>query len=103
MKWSMGMQNIPALKNGKISRLTPLFLNSYRINSQKPYRKTNGKAALAFGGSDIWNIRNPEYVRKVEYAFFVIKRIFSLRKVREMCKPEHQHAGCPSGAGVISC
>lgn len=54
----------------------------YRMNSQKPYRKNKWK-----DGPGVWWFRYMEYQKsrvrfKVEYAFFVIKRIFGYRKVR---------------------
>lgn len=54
----------------------------YRMNSKKPYRKNKWK-----DGPGVWWFRYMEYQKsrvrsKVEYAFFVIKRIFGYRKVR---------------------
>ena len=71
-----------------------LSIIDWRINSQKPYRKNEWKP-----GPGIYWYKYMEYQKsrvrsKVEYAFFVIKRVFGYRKVRYRGIDKNRKHGC---------
>lgn len=69
-------------KREEIKANTHFSSIQYRVNSKEPYRRNKWK-----DGPGVWWFRYMEYQKsrvrsKVEYAFFVIKRVFGYRKVR---------------------
>lgn len=69
-------------KRNEIKENEHLSRIDYRTNSQKPYRKNKWIAGPGMFWFNRFEYQKSRVRSKVEYAFFVIKRIFGYRKVR---------------------
>jgi len=77
-------------KRDEIKNDAHLSQIDWRINSQKPYRKNKWESGPGVYWHNYFEYQKSRIRSKVEYTFFVIKRIFGYRKVKYRGLPKNR-------------